>query len=327
MTWTPDPDLFLADLEAKPEVLAALARSLRRDDPWRAVDPSRFARVVVLGMGSSRYAALAAASRLRARRIDAVAEYATATAAHPGGPSTLAIGISASGTSEETIAALERQRASGSTTVALTNSPGSPLTAVAALTVELGAGTERGGVACRSYQHTLALLLALERRLAHGGAADAAEWVAAAASASSALLECREQWLPAARDVLTGSGQAFLIAPSERLCSAEQGALMLREGPRLPADACETGDWSHVDVYLTRPLDYRALVFAGSGREPEALRWLRERGAAFVGVGAELEGASVSVRYPGEESEAVALLTEVLVPELVAARCWQEASR
>jgi len=25
----------------------------------------------------------------------------------------------------------------------------------------------------------------------------------------------------------------------------------------------ETGDWSHVEVYLTTTLDYRALVFSG----------------------------------------------------------------
>ena len=38
---------------------------------------------------------------------------------------------------------------------------------------------------------------------------------------------------------------------------------MIREGPRRQAVACETGDWAHVDVYLTRTLDYRAIVFAG----------------------------------------------------------------
>ena len=49
---------------------------------------------------------------------------------------------------------------------------------------------------------------------------------------------------------------------------------MFREGPRMQADACETGDWLHVDVYLTKPIDYRALVFAGSRFDPDVVRWI-----------------------------------------------------
>ena len=60
---------------------------------------------------------------------------------------------------------------------------------------------------------------------------------------------------------------------------------MLREGPRRVADACEAGDWLHVDVYLAKPLDYRALVFAGSVFEPAIMEWMRRRGGRVVGVG------------------------------------------
>src|SRR3712207_9064712 len=84
--------------------------------------------------------------------------------------------------------------------------------------------------------------------------------------------------LPVATELLTATGQLFVVAPAERRSSAEQGALMFREGPRLVADACESTDWSHVDVYLTKPLDYRALLFAGSRGDAELLRWTTERG-------------------------------------------------
>ena len=60
---------------------------------------------------------------------------------------------------------------------------------------------------------------------------------------------------------------------------------MLREGPRRLADACESGDWLHVDVYLTKPLDYRALLFAGSRFDPQIMTWVRERGSRVVAVG------------------------------------------
>jgi glutamine---fructose-6-phosphate transaminase (isomerizing) len=97
---------------------------------------------------------------------------------------------------------------------------------------------------------------------------------------------------------------------------------MIREGPRRPATACETGDWAHVDVYLTRTLDYRALLFPGSRYDAQALEWLRERRSTVVAVGADVPGAAATVRYPGDDDPDVALLTEVLVAELVAARWW-----
>ena len=101
---------------------------------------------------------------------------------------------------------------------------------------------------------------------------------------------------------------------------------MLREGPRRAAVGCETGDWSHVDVYLTKTTDYRLLVFAGSDWDPQLAEWTTARGTAVVAVGGSVSGAAVDLRYPGDDDDDVRLLTEVLVPELVAARAWQAAS-
>ena len=206
-------------------------------------------------------------------------------------------------------------------TAALTNDPRSPLADAADLTVELAAGDERGGVACRTFQHTLVLLLALRDRLgAHAG--DAASLAERSADATEDLLERRERWLPDAVDLLTATDQVFVVAPAERRSSAEQGALMFREGPRIVADACETTDWSHVDVYLTKPLDYRALLFAGSAGDAELLRWTAERGSTVVAVGRGVAGAASTVRYRGDDDDEVALVAEVLVPELIAASAW-----
>ena len=65
---------------------------------------------------------------------------------------------------------------------------------------------------------------------------------------------------------------------------------MVREGPRRHADACETGDWSRVDVYLTKTFDYRALVFSGSRWDAAAAEWLTDRGATVVSVGGSFPG-------------------------------------
>ena len=98
---------------------------------------------------------------------------------------------------------------------------------------------------------------------------------------------------------------------------------MLREGPRRTADACESGDWLHVDVYLTKPLDYRAILFAGSRFDGAIMEWMRERGGRVLAVGGDVPGVRQTVRYPGDDVREVALLTEVLVPELVAATWWR----
>ena len=313
-------DLFLADLAAKPAALAALAGELGAGDPFAGL-PSGVRRVVFLGMGSSRYAASVAALRLRAAGFDAYAEYASAPATFPASPETLVVPISATGTSVETLDATARYTGGSSFVAAITNAPDAALGQAADLVVPMRAGEERGGVACRTFQHTLVLLLALESRLT-GTGPDVAALVRHAAEATADLLDRKDAWLPQVLELLDGPHGVYAIAPAQRLSSAEQSALMLREGPRRPADACESGDWSHVDVYLTRTLDYRALLFPGSRHDGQAMDWIRERGSTVVAVGAEVEGAAAAVRYPYDGDPDVALLTETLVAELVAAHWW-----
>ncbi|MGZ8581309.1 MAG: SIS domain-containing protein [Actinomycetota bacterium] len=311
-----NPQAFLRDLERKPEMLRELADALESRGPWPTLRPRR---LVMIGMGSSRYAAGVAATRMRAAGLDAVAEYASLGTGSPPGDGVVAVGISASGGTEETIEALARHRGS-SDTIALTNRSGSAIERAADSVVPMLAGDEEGGVACRSYQHTLALLLALEASAIDDD--DVAASVRRAAEASEDLLERRDAWLPAVADLLAEGPATFTIAPAERLSSAKQGALMLREGPRRTAVACEAGDWLHVDVYLTKPLDYRALLFAGSRFDPAIIAWMLERGSRVVAVGGEVEDVNRTVRYRHDDDPDVALLAEVLVAELVAARWW-----
>lgn len=315
-----DPAGFLADLEAKPAALRDLAGWLRVADPWAEALRSRPDRIVFLGMGSSRYAADVVAARLRAAGICAAAEYASATESFPAGPGTLAVAISATGASRETLDAAARY-AGRSPLVALTNDPGSALAKLADNVVPLRAGAERGGVACRTFQHTLILLLALAARLG-AVASDVPALVLRGAEATEDLLGRRPSWLPAAAELLDGPDGVFAIAPAARLSSARQSALMFREGPRRNAAAAETGDWSHVDVYLTKTLDYRAILFAGSRYDDQALAWVRERGSRVLAVGGPVADAETVIRYRHDTDPDAALLTEPLLAELIAARWW-----
>jgi fructoselysine-6-P-deglycase FrlB-like protein len=310
------PDGFRADVEAAPARLAELAATLRAGDPWRGLRDA--GRILLLGMGSSRYAAETAALRLRTAGLVAVAEPASVAAGWPPADDLLVVAVSATGRSAETLAAAERY--AGGRLVAVTENPGSPLAELAGHVVPLGAGPEPGGVACRSYRHTLALLLALASPAALPAAA-----VERAAEATADLLDRRPEWLPDVAARLDGPDGVAVLAPAERRCSAEQSALMVREGPRRPATASETGDWSHVDVYLAKTLDYRALLLPGSTWEPEALGWLTKRGSTVVPVGADVAGAGPAVRYRHDDDPEVRLLAEVTVAELVAAHWWSAA--
>jgi len=317
-----DATAFLVDLEAKPDALRALAERIDAGAlRWPVATAP--ARVLLTGMGSSWFAAQVCALRLRRLGIAAVAELSSADTSYPPADDLLVVGISASGGSSEMLDFLRRY----STVVGLTNTAGSPIHQVTVAAVDMHAGPETSGVACRSYQHTLVALLSLEEQLA-GIDLGLADVVRRTADATAHLLDLRAGWLPEVCAALDGPHGVWTLAPADRIGSALQAALMVREGPRRHADGCETGDWSHVDVYLTKTLEYRALVFTGSRHDPAAATWMRDRGSTAVRVGAAADAFDVvgpTVRYPGDDDPLVALLTEVLVGELVAATWWESA--
>ncbi|MGC4110647.1 MAG: SIS domain-containing protein [Nocardioides sp.] len=321
-----DPALFLADLEQKPARLADLAAALREGDPWGVSADDADRSWLLLGMGSSAYAAQVSAARLRSQGIRAVAELAATDLLPQVDARTTVVAITASGGSTETLDACRRLRDcdAGARFVALTNAVDSPVAELCDDVVPLWAGREEGGVACRTFQHTLALLLALESPLlgADRDAVPVPDLLERVAEASAHLLDTRTAWLPEVTSALLGPAGTHVVAPARRLSSAQQSALMLREGPRLPAYACETADWSHVDVYLTKTTDYRMLLLAGSRWEEELLRWVRERGSTVVAVGGDVPGAALTVRYPHDDLDDVRLLAETLVAELLAATAW-----
>lgn len=310
-----NPDGFLADVLDEPATLDRVLASADVGALRAAIAKARI--VVLLGMGSSRFAALTAAARMRAAGIAAVVEYASTDVPTRPGADVLAIGISATGNSEETVNALAAHHGT-SRTVAITNAPdGGRLAAHADLLVPLNAGAETGGVACKTFQATLAVLL-----LAAGIDADA---LRPAAPAQQALLDARADWLDPLLGHLDAARTTYMISPAARISSALQSALMLREGPRVPADATETGDWSHVDVYLNKYPNYTALLFPGSTYDAEAIDWLTQRASNVITIGrpAPKLTALQHIPYNNADDDLVASLVDVTVAELTAATWWR----
>ncbi|HUZ84786.1 MAG TPA: SIS domain-containing protein [Gaiellales bacterium] len=310
-------DGFRRDILAEPAGLRSLSAAYAAPGSPLERVPVR-PRVLFLGMGSSRYAAMPAVSLLRAAGVDAHAEQASAGIFQPPSADTLVVAISAGGRSPETLAAAARH--AGGNLVAVTNDPASPLAQLTGTTLPLGAGDELGGIACRTYQATVAVLLLLCSRLAGYGAV--ASDLEAAAAVQERLFATEEAWLPALADAVAGGAGVWVAAPAERIGSAMQAALMLREAPRIVAAACETGDWSHVDVYLTKRPGYRLLLLAGSEYEAELRDWQRKRGFTLVAVGGGVPGAAVEVAH-GARGVAQTALVEISVVELLAAELWR----
>ena len=307
-----DPAAFRADVFGEPAALAAMLDAYAAPgSPLRDVGPLDGRRVVFIGMGSSRFAALPAAAALRARGIFAVAELASTGSPTLPAADVVAIGISATGATAETVEALERHRGV-SRTVAITNHPDAPVAATADAVLPLLAGEETGGVSCRTFQTTVALL--------HLLTGTPAEALRAAPESQAELFARHESWVPELLGVLDRT--VYTIAPDERIASALQSALMFREGPRVAADATETGDWLHVDVYLSKHPGYRALLFPGSRFDAGVMEWARERESTIVAIGWPVEGAALTIPFAGAEDPLVASLVETSVAELAAAEWW-----
>ena len=301
------PGLFAADVHGAVGVLSEPPAELEALETLAR----RARRVLLLGMGSSRFAALDAATLLRSHGVEATAEMASTGLPQPSTPDTLVLAISATGGSAETVTAMRRHLGT-SMVVGLTGRVESPIGQEADICLQI-AGDGRSGVACASYRSTVALLQQVCGLLVPVPGPGTRE--RAAKTAAKVLAHSRD-WLPQAVELLA-PGPVHVLAPAERTGSAEQSALMLREVPRIPAYACETGDWSHVDVYLTTRPGYRALLYEG-----EVIEWATERGFPVVVAGGSLPGAALQIDLPGAEAPFVRPLVETLVAELIAAELW-----
>ncbi len=311
------PEGFLRDVLAAPSRLATLLDAYEGPaSPLRPLaGPLREAqRILLLGMGSSRFAAETVAALLRSQGVDAVAELASTGAPSAPRHDTLVVGISASGSTQETVDAFERHRGT-SVLVAITDHPEAALGRAAEHVLPLLAGPEEGGVSCLTFQATLAVL--------HRLAGVPGDRLRPAVEAADALRETRADWLEEAASLLEGAATAYTIAPAERISSALQSALMFREGPRHPASAAETGDWLHVDVYLSKRPGYTALLFPGSRFDAAVVDWLTRRAGRLVSAGRASAGADLVVPFPHADDPLVQCLVETGVAELVAAELWR----
>jgi glutamine---fructose-6-phosphate transaminase (isomerizing) len=302
-----DRDLFLKDVSRKPSVLEQLQGY---DFGWPELKGKR---IFFVGMGSSHFAAKTIAHRLQVRGINAYAMLASAEFLPVINKNDVVIAITASGNSIETNEFISRTK---SPVLLLTNNEN--LKVENCSTIYMNASREEGGVSSLSYMATLIALLQLEERLAGKSVLD--DSISKAITASKHILDSEELWKPLLSDFVQGPDGVQFAAPLERLASAEQSALMIRECARRKSDASEVGDWSHIDVYLTKSTDYRLIAFTGSRWTDQMLDWTTKRDSKVLLIGDKSPNAELD--YPYSDEELVQLLVEVIFAEIIGAYFW-----
>jgi glutamine---fructose-6-phosphate transaminase (isomerizing) len=266
-------------------------------------------RFAFAGLGSSRCAGLLAASELRAAGESAWVEYASTGRPTAPAADLVFVAISASGRTAEVVAAARRHRGT-SVVVAVTNEPGSALASEADHVLPLHAGAEGAGIATRTFRATVAVLAMLAGR-------SPASLVSTVADLAVAM-ESAEPWMTATADALDGAAAIDVLADAGALGLADQAALMLREAPRLPAVAHDTGDWLHTAVYLAIP-GHRVLLFPGAAADAEVIAAVERRGGMVLSVPQVPDG-------DGTTSVFRRTIVESVTVELLAAELWRRTA-
>lgn len=300
---------FREDIAASPEALARLLAA----PPPPPIAADR--RICLIGLGSSRYAADVVAGQLRAAGRTAWAELASGSGRTAPADDLTLVAISASGGTPEVIEAARRHRGR-SHVIAVTNRPESVLATEADLVLPLLAGDEAAGIAGRTFRATLAVLAML------GGVRP--DMLGGLPAALAVRLPRSADWAMGAADALDRSAAIDVLADASLGGLAEQAALMLREGPRLPAHAGESADWLHIGVYLAWP-GHAILRFPGSAADTALEAVVAARGVRLVD--APVDGGAPLVTDGGDPPAGVlAAIIGSVDAELLAAQLWDRTS-
>ncbi|HJQ45255.1 MAG TPA: SIS domain-containing protein [Amycolatopsis sp.] len=219
----------------------------------------------------------------------------------------LLVSVSQSGGSPDLLEFTETARKQGARTVAVTNTPSSPLHHAAELAIDIGAGTERAVAATKTYSATLLALYLLVDAIRGGDAA------AAAAAIGDLVQEAYEVPVQGAVDryrfvdriITTGRGYSY--------ATALESALKLAETSYLAARAYSGADLLHGPVAAIDE-DTAVLAVTGAGRGGAAMRdvlaQIAQRGADILALGTSCDMVPAAVRIP------VPVIAEELAPVL-----------
>jgi len=196
-----------------------------------------------LGAGSSFYLGTIAAIAWRQAGIAAEAVPASEPLLHANAylwPGHVALGVSRSGSTTETVTALTRAREAGAYTVAITTRTDTPIQRAAHHTVVLERAAEQATVQTRSFAGQLLAALAIGLEAAGAPANERATgWTARS-----------EELIDAGRTAAHGAdprswSRAYFLGTGALFGAAQEGALKLKESALTEAEAFQTLEFRH----------------------------------------------------------------------------------
>ncbi|WP_165436366.1 SIS domain-containing protein [Amycolatopsis suaedae] len=312
-----------AEIAEQPAVLAGLLD--RRSDIAGVADaiakrPPRFA--LLAARGSSDHAALYAKYLIEVLLGLPAGLVSPSTVtlygAQPDLRDVLLITVSQSGGSPDLVEFTASARERGALTVAVSNTPSSPLHGAAELAVDIGAGTEKAVAATKTYSATLLSLYLLIDAVRGGKGADAEGIGELAQQALDGSVDSVQRAVDRYRFVnrVITAGRGYSYA------TALESALKLAETSYLAARAYSGADLLHGPVAA---IDEETAVLAvtsrgkGGGAMGDVLDAVSSRGADVVAVGSAAADVPADVRIAlPETAEELSPILEILPAQRVA---------
>ena len=242
------------------------------------------------------------------------------------------IGLSQSGETPDVVDYVQRARARGALTVAVTNGPESELGRAADHTLSLEAGPEHAVAASKTYVNQLAALALLAGGVA-GRGPEIAEGLRRVADQLAGALAPLEQAVRGVAPAFAYVGRMYVIGRGIEFATAREVALKLTETCRIAAEPLTATDLAHGPVAA---LDSLFPVWTIASRDAslpavvDAVARIREAGATVVASGnaaGEIEGAAYTLPVPEPPNPLLAPLLSVVPGQLFAAalahaRAW-----
>jgi len=254
---------FEREIREQPEVWERLARTNKAAQLAGALE----GEILLLGSGSSLFAAQVGALALRRRGIAAQAVAATEAQGDKNAyQDRVVIAVSQSGRSSDLLRALDGLHPRR--IIALTNTAESPLAARADLTIDVGAGAERAIPATKSVTATLAILLSTASLVGGESSRGAAALIEVAHqvrvwfgdSGLAPVIEAARQIARHQNIVILGTDYGAPIA--------REAALKFKEATYLHAEGFEAGEFRHGSAAM---VDARSVAIGIMDRDADEI--------------------------------------------------------
>ncbi len=302
---------MLKEINEQPEALEnTLGERLRRGAPVQLGDETGISaeiakglrHVVILGCGTSYHAGLVGRYLLESwagihAEVDLASEWRHRD--FPLGPDTLVIGVTQSGETADTLAAMEKARACGARVLALTNVLGSQATRVADGTLYTRAGLEIGVAATKTHVAqamafaVLAMYLAEQREALDPASHEAIRDEIHRVPDLLRVMLDSDSWNANIRTIAEQYHEApffMFLGRHLGLPVCLEGALKLKEISYIPSDAYAAGEMKHGPIALLDERTPTVVVATDShvyDKIVSNIQEVRARGAHVIAVASE----------------------------------------